>query len=182
MLSAQPQPPLHHTGGKQVNELEQTRQTLSETMNFLSAIGAGVEKLVGPASKGMAFMAGKKLARNFSENTAKTDDIFTALDEVHSILENNNCLWSFETFKPKMQQDMITTTDDGTRELLLVFKDCMIRQSLFRFGHEQKGTLCYMMYGFFAGALENIMGCRSELQILHAGENACLKKLKIFKG
>ena len=69
-------------------------------------------------------------------------------------------------------------SDEGA-EVLLVFRDCMIRQSLFRFGHSQKGSLCNMMYGFFAGALQNIMGCESSLEIVHAGENACLKKLVV---
>ena len=62
---------------------------------------------------------------------------------------------------------------------MLVFRDCMIRQSLFLFGHAQRGSLCNMMYGFFAGALENIMGRQSRLEILHAGENACYKRLTI---
>ena len=36
-----------------------------------------------------------------------------------------------------------------------------------------------MMNGFFSGAILNIMGCDSTLQIIHAGENACLKKLTV---
>jgi hypothetical protein len=36
-----------------------------------------------------------------------------------------------------------------------------------------------MMYGFFAGALQNIMGRESSLEIVHAGENACYKKLVV---
>ncbi len=55
----------------------------------------------------------------------------------------------------------------------------MIRQALFRFGHPQEGSLCNMMYGFFAGALESIMGKKATLEIKHAGENACLKVLTV---
>ena len=58
----------------------------------------------------------------------------------------------------------------------------MIRQSLFTFGHHQKGSLCNMMFGFFSGALQNIMGHDSTLEILHAGENACYKRLIIHSG
>ena len=36
-----------------------------------------------------------------------------------------------------------------------------------------------MMYGFFAGALETIMGKKTTLEIRHAGENACLKMLTV---
>jgi len=62
---------------------------------------------------------------------------------------------------------------------MLVFRDCMIRQSLFRFGHAQKGSLCNMMFGFFAGALQNVMDRESILEIVHSGENACYKRLII---
>ena len=38
-----------------------------------------------------------------------------------------------------------------------------------------------MMYGFFAGALKNIMGCSSQLEIIHAGQNACYKRLTVHR-
>jgi hypothetical protein len=36
-----------------------------------------------------------------------------------------------------------------------------------------------MMYGFFSGAIEKIMGKKATLDIIHAGENACLKRLTV---
>ncbi|MBU1566666.1 MAG: hypothetical protein KJ630_13690, partial [Proteobacteria bacterium] len=84
-----------------------------------------------------------------------------------------------EPFKPREQDDYITMNAKGERQMLLVFRDCMIRQSLLRFGHPQQGSLCNMMYGFFAGALETIMGKKASLEIRHAGENACLKMLTV---
>lgn len=162
-----------------MNELEQKRITLQETMNFLGAMTSGVEQLVGEASKGMAFVAGKNLGKRFAEGAKKTTDINEAIEEVRRVLQRNDCLWSFEPFKLKNQAELVTTGADGRTELKLVFRDCMIRQSLFRYGHEQKGSLCTMMYGFFSGALETIMGRKSVLEIEHAGENACLKTLKI---
>ncbi len=91
-----------------------------------------------------------------------------------------NCLWHVEPFKPKARGHFIERSENG-QEMMLVFRDCMIRQSLFRFGHHQKGSLCNMMNGFFAAALQTIMGLPSRLEILHAGENACLKKLKVWE-
>lgn len=73
---------------------------------------------------------------------------------------------------------MIQSTGED-EEVLLVFRDCMIRQSLFRFGHAQRGSLCNMMYGFFAGGLERILGREANLEIIHAGENACYKRLRV---
>ena len=96
------------------------------------------------------------------------------------VLLANGCLWHFETFQPHDRDELIQATEEGD-EVMLVFRDCMIRQSLFRFGHNQKGSLCNMMFGFFSGSLQNIMGRESTLEILHAGENACYKRLIIHR-
>ena len=164
-----------------MNEIEQLRRTIQETMSFMGALASGIEKLVGRPSNSMAYLAGKKLGKKFSADASQTDDLEKALAEVRRVLTENHCLWHFETFKPVAQHDLVAVNEDGHQEVQLVFRDCMIRQALFRYGHEQKGSLCNMMYGFFAGALETIMGRRSQLEILHAGENACLKRL-VLKG
>ncbi|THB76030.1 MAG: hypothetical protein D6B25_10615 [Desulfobulbaceae bacterium] len=148
-------------------------------MNFMAALSAGIEPILGRGANSMTMSAGRNLGRKFSENATKTDDLLAAVDEVRRVLEENHCLWFFEPFKPKNQPEMIMVNDKGEREMQIVFKDCMIRQSLFRFGHPQQGSLCNMMYGFFAGALENIMGKKAKLDIKHAGENACLKVLTV---
>ncbi len=159
--------------------LLQKRQELQETMNFLGAMAAGMEQVVGRGASGMSFSAGRTLGRQFAESARKTADLTEALSEVRRVLQANHCLWDFEPFKLQSAGELVSTAPDGTQEISLVFRDCMIRQSLFRFGHPQKGSLCTMMYGFFSGALEQIMGRKAELSIVHAGENACLKVLKV---
>jgi predicted hydrocarbon binding protein len=145
-------------------------------MNFLGALATGIEDAIGRPANSMAYVAGKRLGKKLSRNAEKTEDIEKALASVRAVLEANSCLWQFETIMPKGRKSLIETTEDGD-EILIVFRDCMIRQSLFSFGHHQKGSLCNMMFGFFSGALENITGRRSQLKIIHAGENACLKQL-----
>ena len=162
-----------------MEEVLKKRRTLQETMNFMAALSAGIEPILGRGANSMTMSAGRNLGRTFSENAQKTDDLLEAIDEVRNILVANSCLWGFETFKPLGQTELITTNDKGESQILLVFRDCMIRQALFRFGHSQEGSLCNMMYGFFAGALETIMGKKTTLEIKHAGENACLKLLTI---
>jgi predicted hydrocarbon binding protein len=147
-------------------------------MSFLGAIAAGIEDAVGQTANSITYLAGKDLGRRFSEHATRTDDLEAALAEVRRVLEANQCLWGFECFKPKAQHALVQHTDEGD-SVMLVFRDCMIRQSLFMFGHPQKGSVCAMMYGFFAGALECIMGRQSTLEIVHAGENACYKKLTV---
>ena len=162
-----------------MSDLEQQRDVLQETMNFMAALTFGVEQTAGRGANGMAYVAGKKLGQKFSEGVEQTEDVEKALDLTRDVLKKNDCLWGFETYKPKGQTELIRKGEDGTEEIDLVFRDCMIRQSLFRYGHEQKQSLCNMMYGFFAGVFEVVVGKKASLEITHAGENACLKTLKI---
>lgn len=155
------------------------RRTLQETMNFMAALSAGIEPILGRGANSMTMSAGRNLGRKFSAGARSTDDLLEAIAEVRRVLNENNCLWGFEPFKPAGQSELITINGQGARQIQLVFRDCMIRQSLFRFGHPQQGSLCNMMYGFFAGALESIMGKKATLEIKHAGENACLKLLTV---
>jgi len=161
-----------------MNTLGEARAELQETMRFLGAVAAGIEDAVGQTANSITYLAGKELGHQLSEHARRTDDLEDALAEVRRVLTANNCLWGFETFKPSGRPQLIESSEEGD-SVMLVFRDCMIRQSLFTFGHTQKGSVCTMMFGFFAGALESIMGRQSMLEIVHAGENACYKKLTV---
>jgi len=145
-------------------------------MVFLGAIASGTEQAIGESANSISYLAGVNLGKRLSEGVAHTNDIQQALDSTRDVLISNDYLWMFEPFQTHDQEHLIQATEEGD-QVMLVFRDCMIRQSLFRFGHVQKGSLCNMMFGFFAGALQNIMGRESSLEIIHAGENACYKKL-----
>lgn len=154
------------------------RLALQDAMVFLGAISSGTEQAIGESASSISYLAGVNLGKKLSEGVPHTDDVQEALEYTREVLVKNDYLWLFEPFKTHDQQEMVRQSAEGT-EVTLVFRDCMIRQSLFRFGHAQKGSLCNMMYGFFAGALQNIMGQDSSLEIIHAGENACFKKLTV---
>jgi len=147
-------------------------------MVFLGAIASGTEQAIGESASSISYLAGVNLGKKLSEGVPHTSDIQQALNSTREVLEKNDYLWLFEPFKTHDQETVVQECDGGS-QVMLVFRDCMIRQSLFRFGHTQKGSLCNMMYGFFAGALQNIMGLESSLEIVHAGENACYKKLTV---
>lgn len=159
-------------------ETNNQRLALQDAMVFLGAIASGTEQAIGESANSIAYLAGVNLGKKMSEGVAQTSDIQQALDATRKVLEKNNYLWLFEPFKTHDQESVVQENEEGV-QVMLVFRDCMIRQSLFRFGHTQKGSLCNMMYGFFAGALQNIMGQESSLEIVHAGENACYKKLTV---
>lgn len=154
------------------------RLALQDAMVFLGAIASGTERAIGESASSISYLAGVNLGKKLSEGVAHTSDLGEALQATRKVLEQSDYLWLFETFKTHDQENIIQESADGM-QVMLVFRDCMIRQSLFRFGHAQKGSLCNMMYGFFAGALQNIMGRESSLEIVHAGENACYKKLTV---
>ncbi len=159
-------------------ETQTQRLALQDAMVFLGAIASGTEQAIGESANSISYLAGVNLGKKLSEGGPRTTDIQQALDATREVLKKNDYLWLFETFQPSEQPTMIVENDDSS-QVMLVFRDCMIRQSLFRFGHSQKGSLCNMMYGFFAGALANIMGRVATLEIIHAGENACYKKLVV---
>jgi predicted hydrocarbon binding protein len=156
--------------------MQEKLDTLKETMNFLGAITSGIEEAVGDPAKSISYLAGMKLGIRLSKDASRTDDILEAIQIVRQVLDDNGCNWFFEPFKTRARESMIEKTEDGD-EVMLVFRDCMIRQSLFMFGHHQKGSLCNMMFGFFSGALKNIMDRDATMSIVHAGENACYKWL-----
>ena len=53
----------------------------------------------------------------------------------------------------------------------------MIRCTPFRYRHEQQQSLCMMNQGEFCGIFPRIPGKAVNLDIIRAGENACLKYL-----
>jgi predicted hydrocarbon binding protein len=161
-------------------ETNTQRMALQDAMVFLGAIASGTEQAIGESANSIAYLAGVNLGKKLSEGVPHTGDIEQALASTRDVLNKNDYLWLFEPFKTHDQDSIVQESEDGT-QVMLVFRDCMIRQSLFRFGHTQKGSLCNMMFGFFAGALQNIMGRESSLEIIHAGENACYKKLVVKK-
>ncbi|MCX7142974.1 MAG: hypothetical protein NT123_18300 [Proteobacteria bacterium] len=160
---------------KSTASLADQRAKLQQAMIFLGAIASGMEQAVGESANSISYLAGKNLGKKLSDGVEKTDDIEQALNATRNVLLQNNYLWMFEAFKPHDRPELVQKVDGGS-EVMLVFRDCMIRQSLFRFGHAQKGSLCNMMFGFFAGALQNVMGRESTLEIVHSGENACYKR------
>ena len=162
-----------------MSELEEKRQTLQETMKFGVALAYAIEQLVGRSASGMTYVAGRKLGKRFTEDAKKTDDPIEALEEVSRAFAKHHFLREVQPFKLKDQAELVQTNEDGDRELKLVFRECMIRQALFCYGHEQQASMCSMIHGFFSGAFETIMGKKAELEILHSGQNACLKCLRV---
>ncbi|MCP4110589.1 MAG: hypothetical protein GY749_34545 [Desulfobacteraceae bacterium] len=168
------------------NEIENIRQELQAVMAFLGAISSGMEQFLGRPAKGISFLAGKKLGTKHSQHARKTVDFLEAIEISKEILNKNGLLWKFEFWKKKGEADYIYYNDKGNKTVNLIFRDCMIRQTLARYGHPQQESLCKMMFGYFSGCMESVLNIESdinviELNVIHCGPNACFKEL-VLKG
>jgi predicted hydrocarbon binding protein len=156
-------------------EVDQMRGELQGLMVVMASLSHGLEHMLGRGASPITFRAGRTIG--LKANIAqKETDILKALEVLQAEMAKKGLIWPFEPWKPE-GQDSYFYEKDGKRAMKLVFRNCMVRCSLFRYSHEQKLSLCMMNHGFFCGYLQKITGKRADLEIIHAGENACLKEL-----
>lgn len=148
---------------------------LSNVSYFLGALAHGAEQNLGKGSHSFGFLAGKKFGAQAAEGVEQSADPGKAVAILRAALEKQGIWWDFEPFAGAGQ--MIADGEDGAKVMRLAFHTCIVRSALFRYGHEQKQSLCMMNHGFFCGYVQKFTGKRAELDIIHAGENACLKEL-----
>ena len=155
----------------------ETRDELQGLLVVMASLSHGLEQVLGRGAETVTFRSGKTvgLKSNISE---KESDLLVALGKVDQALKANGIEWPFEAWKPAAEKSF-TYDKAGKLAVKLVFRNCMVRCALFRYGHEQKQSLCMMNHGLFCGYVQKITGKRAELEILHAGENACLKELTL---
>jgi hypothetical protein len=143
---------------------------------FVSALACATEKNIGKGSHSICALAGKKFGREATKATAQTDDPVKAIEILRDALKSQGIVWEFEPFPG--ENPTALEEKDGTIKIRISFHTCMVRNALFRYSHEQKQSLCYMAHGVFAGAMEQVLpNYTANLEILHAGPNACLKEL-----
>ena len=143
---------------------------------LLGALAHASENNLGQSSHSICMLAGKKFGREAVEDVEQTDDPKKAVELLKTALEKRGIVWDFEPFIG--EHDELMEKRDGTEVMRIVFRTCMVRNALFRYAHEQKESMCYMAHGVFSGAMEKVMpGKKVELEILHAGPNACLKEM-----
>jgi predicted hydrocarbon binding protein len=153
----------------------ETRDELQGLLVLMGSLSHGLEQTLGRGAETVTFRAGKAVGLK-SAITQQESDLLAALVKVGEALKGQGIEWPFEPWKPAADSSFVYEKD-GKQAVKLVFRNCMVRCALFRYGHEQKQSLCMMNHGLFCGYVQKITGKRAELDILHAGENACLKEL-----
>lgn len=152
-------------------------EKLQGFMRFLGALAVGCDKiLVKRSAMPTARKVGKEAVAKL--NPKQTKNLEEALVILEGILSQIGIWWGFYLWKPESESEYIKKSGNKI-EAKIVFTDCMIRNILYTFAHEQKGAICYMNHGFFEGALEAITGMSVKLEPIHAGENACIKELTL---
>lgn len=150
---------------------------LQGLMLLMASISHGLEHTLGRGASTITFRAGKTVGMK-AKVAQQSTDVMEALGLVEKELERQGIHWPFSLWKPEGAAEYFYDKE-GSKAAKIVFKNCMVRCGLFRYGHEQKLSLCMMNHGLFCGYLQKILGKRVDLEIIHAGENACLKELVI---
>jgi predicted hydrocarbon binding protein len=151
------------------------KEELQGLLVVMASLSHGLEQVLGRGADTVTFRAGRTVGLK-SGAVQPEADLLAALGKVDAALKANGIEWPFEVWKPAAAAGFVYDKD-GKQAVKLVFRNCMVRCALFRYGHEQKQSLCMMNHGFFCGYVQKFTGKRAELDILHAGENACLKEL-----
>lgn len=157
--------------------IEQKRGELQGLQVLMASISHGLETVLGRGAAPITFRAGRTIGCKATVGE-HTTDVLQALEVVDRELVRAGIRWPFELWKPDQATDFFYAKNGGSAAKI-VFRNCLVRSALFRYSHEQKQSLCLMNHGFFCGYLQNVLGKRVDLDIIHAGENACLKELVI---
>ena len=155
--------------------IAESRDELQGLLVVMASLSHGLEQTLGRGAETVTFRAGRTVGLK-SGSGQPGSDLMAALGKVAEALKLSGIDWPFEAWKPAGTASFIYEKD-GKQAVKLVFRNCMVRCALFRYGHEQKQSLCMMNHGFFCGYVQKFTGKRAELEIIHAGENACLTEL-----
>jgi len=158
-----------------MHETEPIKGELQGLMVLMASLSHGMEQVLGRGAATITFRAGRTVGLR-SEVAQTSSDPLEALDILQKEMSGKGIDWPFEVWKPDGAKDLVEHRGDE-RAIKLVFRNCMVRCALFRYSHEQKQSLCLMNHGLLCGYFQKITGKRANLEILHAGENACLKEL-----
>lgn len=157
--------------------MEQMRDEMHGLMVFVGSLSYGLEQVLGRGAGALNYRAGRNVG--VKGNVEKqTSDLIEALDLLNKELHRRGIDWGIQPFKPEADAQYEYEVN-GQRAVKLVFHNCLVRCSLFRFAHDQKQSLCQMEMGLLCGVMQKILGKKVDLRVIHAGENACLKELLV---
>jgi predicted hydrocarbon binding protein len=158
-----------------MSQKKELRDELEGLLLVMASLSHGLEHVLGRGAATVTFRAGRTIGLK-ADTKNKDTNLISALDLVAQELREKGIIWPFEPWKPAHNNEFFYDKN-GRQAIKLVFRNCMVRCALFRYSHEQRQSLCMMNHGLFCGYVQKITGKRADLEIIHAGESACLKEL-----
>ena len=159
-------------------EHREQMQRVQGLMVYLGSLSNGLEQLLGRGSESICFRSGRSVGLAQEVEARAEGDLPRSLELVQAEMLKMGINWPFSAYKKSTEPELVVE-DGGVKEVKLAIENCIVRCSLFRYGFDQGQSLCQTKHGLFCGLFDKVYGARSKLDIVHAGENACLLKLKI---
>ncbi|GEM_PF-1757310 len=135
-------------------------EALKSRMKILAILSNALELLSGEWAKTVCWIAGKRLGENVNVGEK------SSLEDVFSVVSP----WKVEVFEKK-----------NDNEYLVIFRECPIRQTHYVVCTKQGNVMCQITHGYITQVIAKALKKNVKLVLLHAGPNACLKKVVIEK-
>lgn len=131
------------------------------------------ESMVGRSSRAFYYRLSKDYGAKIGKMAGKKENVEEAIESLRRYQDWWNIqLWS------KTGDVLIDKSEDGIKFRILI-RDCIIRQTLLRENLPQRSMMCYLTNGFIVGALETMLDIKGDIEVIHAGNNACLKEITL---
>ncbi len=134
---------------------------IRDRMVLLSILTRSLELFSGEWAKTICYIAGRKMSEVM--DVGKCESVEDCLQKLSSVSP-----WWVDLFEKV-----------SDNEYLVVFKSCPIRQTHYTVCTKQGGALCQVTHGYIESIISNHLGKKVRLILIHAGPNACLKRLVV---
>ncbi len=134
---------------------------IKDRMILLSILTRSLELFSGDWAKTICYIAGRKMSEVI--DVGKCNTVEECLDKLSKLSP-----WKVDVFEKV-----------SDNEYLVVFKSCPIRQTHYTVCTKQGGALCQVTHGYIESILSSHLEKKVRLILMHAGPNACLKRLVV---
>lgn len=148
---------------------------LRTLMRIAYIIDASAEGVLGKGAPAMMYQAGRDAGCREGCRKGRTDDPMEAL---RRILSEGDDVWRFDTWLEPGRDDEWTESEDR-RSTSLVFRRCPLMNLSRNVGSTPGGLLCQATHGYMAGCMEQSLGRRVDMRIIHCGPRACKVQMEM---
>ncbi len=152
-----------------LNDIAPLEAELRTLMRLAYIIDASAEGVLGKGAPAMMYQAGRDAGRAEGCAAERTDDLDDAL---RGALVEGESVWRFEHWRDPGQEDDWVESN-GRRAAWLVFRRCPLMDLTHSVGSAPGGLLCQAIHGYMSGCMEQSLGRRVDMKIVHCGPRAC---------